>query len=1191
LFGLTEEDYGEYSNMHSHNWNHPGSSTKSTTSQDDDGRQFSQSGRSSVGSMDSSRLLGSAAGGTFRHTLYEHSPLQKMGKNSSMPMYLTASSGRGVPQLHRTITDGVMKYLLPNVLCFGQPRSFSSLGSYSNHNVGSEGGGAVPSSAIKGEVLSMVMERDDDKDDDSAGEGDEDEDTRRESIGSGLGSNISKVMTSLYDAPSADDQEGNGRDSSASFFDGIEYSPYVENVMPYDGKDMLPLAVQELLETFYPSKLQHLIITGLMALGNDVISDKHIDNKTHLIYETSYGIPKPKPIMAILFPSRPYLSFKRVGRIIEKTIQEHILAAKRQESEAATETAEPSRPDLTSMEALKNAQLNLSSADENTSGSCEWALTFRNSVFEGEFHISFLSTLRQCPQITTLNFVSAEVYQDTTLGWLAGHVPNSVQYMSFQHALCSDAIDSLCILLRQNNASFKRNPTLGSSSSGEGDLLGMVYGNGSSSSPTYIHPKDRKGLRGLSITHTALTLKDIEVLMDLITRTSGGSSMRGGGSGKDAKLDIENPEPYEFPLYIRQQLLPNPPGLVYLDLSSNKLPDQTCGDILLAVCRSGTIEGLDLGGSNMHKAHLFTDMVRKLSSPFLSGQCKLKHLGLRDNNLYGKFLCRFLDAIKEYKCLTSLDLSGNDFTYSAHFKESVRNYLRTNKHMRKLDLCSCKLNAESTKALHLGLLENETLLLLPLARNMVALHSPEFALVQEKLANNRRQYQQHRGTLRINISDISRLNVAAGDATATVAAVNGDGGGESSVATSSGGFALAEAIPILGNSSVPVEVVATATGGSTSVDRSASVIAVPSIGSPSRDGAITGVSSREGSVAGSQTGGTLAVPARAGESPPLRFPDALESLGSSSGMAGLTLQSSVLVPDRESVVAANLRVAGTPPIPEAVTNTFSRDSSSARLFGASPSVVASPEMPPPKPTVVHAENENSWTDRGLLSNSYHATSNSMQRSELRVMFASPLAWRDRNQKFHAIPMLDYISERDQLIQVFKEVNRNISVAFDFATTDKLRTALSFGCRALHFSGHGHPNCLNFEDGRSGLQLLSNEALKDLVNAGGLKLEFLFVSACHSRRTGEAFVDAGVRHVVCVKVEEKVCSVLDSYCTSYLWIIIVLFNCCIDSRFCRYRIHASILSIPSFRWHCAAQLRHCPTGAPFLSVRRRFSAGG
>ncbi len=46
-------------------------------------------------------------------------------------------------------------------------------------------------------------------------------------------------------------------------------------------------------------------------------------------------------------------------------------------------------------------------------------------------------------------------------------------------------------------------------------------------------------------------------------------------------------------------------------------------------------------------------------------------------------------------------------------------------------------------------------------------------------------------------------------------------------------------------------------------------------------------------------------------------------------------------------------------------------------------------------------------------------------------------------------------------------------------------------------------------------------LKDLLGAGGLQLQFVFVSACYSMEIGEAFVKAGVPHVVCVKVDTKV----------------------------------------------------------------------
>jgi len=97
----------------------------------------------------------------------------------------------------------------------------------------------------------------------------------------------------------------------------------------------------------------------------------------------------------------------------------------------------------------------------------------------------------------------------------------------------------------------------------------------------------------------------------------------------------------------------------------------------------------------------------------------------------------------------------------------------------------------------------------------------------------------------------------------------------------------------------------------------------------------------------------------------------------------------------------------------------------------------------------------------------------------------------------------------------------VAVHFEFATTDSLRTALTLGCRALHLSGHGERGGLCFEDGRSGLQMLTVSRLKKFLRAGGVSLQFVFVSACFSKEIGETFVAEGVPHVVCVKVDSKV----------------------------------------------------------------------
>jgi hypothetical protein len=222
------------------------------------------------------------------------------------------------------------------------------------------------------------------------------------------------------------------------------------------------------------------------------------------------------------------------------------------------------------------------------------------------------------------------------------------------------------------------------------------------------------------------------------------------------------------------------------------------------------------------------------------------------------------------------------------------------------------------------------------------------------------------------------------------------------------------------------------------------------------------------------------------------------------------------------------------------------------------------------PTVVDKQEKTQPSEEKLSENlKSGSTSSSFSNNTLNVLFSAPLAGFDRTGKAHPLETLDYSSERDTLIQVFKEVHRDISVHFDFATTDSLRTLLSFGCKVLHFSGHGVPKGLCFEDGRSGLQVIRESQLKDLLSAGGLSLEFVFVSACYSKEIGEAFVKAGVNHVVCVKIDSKVGSPLFPFkielVTSFL-----SFRCLdhpLDSRCSCGGLHSSFLCCFSLRENC------------------------
>ncbi|RQM22757.1 hypothetical protein B5M09_001466 [Aphanomyces astaci] len=94
----------------------------------------------------------------------------------------------------------------------------------------------------------------------------------------------------------------------------------------------------------------------------------------------------------------------------------------------------------------------------------------------------------------------------------------------------------------------------------------------------------------------------------------------------------------------------------------------------------------------------------------------------------------------------------------------------------------------------------------------------------------------------------------------------------------------------------------------------------------------------------------------------------------------------------------------------------------------------------------------------------------------------------------------------------------------FATS--ILPVISHGCRALHFSGHGVPGKVIFESATCEAHFLSQQELKTLLLAGDQPcpesaMRLVFVSACHSESVAEAFVSAGVPHVVVVPKEDKV----------------------------------------------------------------------
>ena len=144
---------------------------------------------------------------------------------------------------------------------------------------------------------------------------------------------------------------------------------------------------------------------------------------------------------------------------------------------------------------------------------------------------------------------------------------------------------------------------------------------------------------------------------------------------------------------------------------------------------------------------------------------------------------------------------------------------------------------------------------------------------------------------------------------------------------------------------------------------------------------------------------------------------------------------------------------------------------------------------------------------------------------LMVFQSSPLAYADGNSDaICPVPLLDFEREADILNQSLKDaeaIGANIEVIFETATTDRFNAffAQRMG-RVMHLSCHGHPEYLALENGTGGMHPLTTGDLSRFVKSGAGNLKVVVVSACHSLHTGNAFVQAGVPHVVCCRLSEQ-----------------------------------------------------------------------
>src|SRR5919108_4888127 len=99
-----------------------------------------------------------------------------------------------------------------------------------------------------------------------------------------------------------------------------------------------------------------------------------------------------------------------------------------------------------------------------------------------------------------------------------------------------------------------------------------------------------------------------------------------------------------------------------------------------------------------------------------------------------------------------------------------------------------------------------------------------------------------------------------------------------------------------------------------------------------------------------------------------------------------------------------------------------------------------------------------------------------------VLYAEPLVWKDKKGQLHPIDILDFAMERERLFDNLREAGRAVEVRVEAATAQNLSTLVTLGCRVLHYSGHGHPDFLAFEDERGGMHALGTDMLRQLCGA-------------------------------------------------------------------------------------------------------------
>eukprot|EP01084_Bolivina_argentea_P295967 509673_1 len=148
--------------------------------------------------------------------------------------------------------------------------------------------------------------------------------------------------------------------------------------------------------------------------------------------------------------------------------------------------------------------------------------------------------------------------------------------------------------------------------------------------------------------------------------------------------------------------------------------------------------------------------------------------------------------------------------------------------------------------------------------------------------------------------------------------------------------------------------------------------------------------------------------------------------------------------------------------------------------------------------------------------------------------SSPLVFG--SDPYKPLDQLDISGERDAFFATLKASKQKLRVIHKTATTSNIIAAVTGGCRCIHYSGHGYPSYLAFEDAKriGETHLVHYDLIRKVCEDEDQRIEFVFASACHSEHVGEAFIEAGIQHVVAVNTKFEVTDEAASVFTKHFY---------------------------------------------------------